>query len=296
MQTLERDAELAFVTTPTRRKRHPFAWVAVAVALVVVTGLVVYAIASPHTVTRVVVRNTAPPPAPAVKTAPIDDRGFSELDNGFQAETGVFFQPMDDATKAQLQHQLVLARSVAMQYPTVAAAEAAGWHRAGPYAPGLGVHYFHWSDYANDVVPEASMNDANVLHPASLIFDGTQPTSKIAGLMYYSASNRIPKGFAGANDIWHYHTNVCIKTDNGVVDTPFGADTTVTKALCDGVGGSLIAKTQYMLHAWVVPGYDSPEGMFSHLNEALTCRDGTYHTIDLSKIGSRASVCVDGSE
>jgi hypothetical protein len=96
--------------------------------------------------------------------------------------------------------------------------------------------------------------------------------------------------------VWHYHTDVCFTTKNGQIDTPFGADTTVTKALCDGVGGSLLARTAYMLHVWVVPGYESPQGVFSHLNEAITCRDGTYHTIDLSKIGDRTSVCTDGGE
>jgi hypothetical protein len=66
--------------------------------------------------------------------------------------------------------------------------------------------------------------------------------------------------------------------------------------MCDGVGGNLLKKTSWMLHAWVVPGYDSPQGVFSHLNEAITCRDGTYNVIDLTKIGKKASVCVDGGE
>ena len=51
-----------------------------------------------------------------------------------------------------------------------------------------------------------------------------------------------------------------------------------------------------MLHVWVVPGYDSPQGIFSHLDAAITCRDGSYHTVNLQDIGSRSSVCVDGDE
>ena len=45
------------------------------------------------------------------------------------------------------------------------------------------------------------------------------------------------------------------------------------------------------------PGFKMPspfEG--DHLNEAITCRDGSYHVINLKDIGSRHSVCVDGGE
>ena len=115
--------------------------------------------------------------------------------------------------------------------------------------------------------------------------------------MYLGAGLRIPEGFAGGNDIWHYHTDVCIVSGkDGSIDTPFGADTTVSKAMCDGVHGSLDNRTPYMLHTWVVPGYDSPQGVFSHLDEAITCHDGTYHVIPLNNIGNRSSVYVDGSE
>ena len=38
---------------------------------------------------------------------------------------------------------------------------------------------------------------------------------------------------------------------------------------------------------WVVPGYESPEGVFSHLSSAVTCDDGTYNTIaDVTKVGT----------
>jgi hypothetical protein len=239
--------------------------------------------------------------APVASTTPpepaIDDRGFSKLDNGHQADENVFEQPMSSATRQVLAHQLLLAREAAMRYPTVADAEAAGWKRAGPFAPGLGAHYFHWSDIAVALNPDGTFDDSDASHPAALIYDGTKPTSRLAGLMYYSLDKRLPAGFAGPNDIWHYHNNVCtVYEADGTVDTPYGADTTVSQPMCDKVGGTLMRKTQYMLHAWVVPGYDSPQGVFSHLNEAITCRDGTYHTIPLDRIGNRTTVCVDGAE
>jgi hypothetical protein len=33
-----------------------------------------------------------------------------------------------------------------------------------------------------------------------------------------------------------------------------------------------------MVHAWVVPGWESPEGVFSHENGNLRCADGTFNT------------------
>ncbi len=298
VQTLDRDSEIKVVesspTTP-RRKRHWFALAAVAVVLVVISAAIAYAVGSSNSSTKTIVRVGPQTPTPANDAPTVDDRGFHLLDNGHQAEAPPFFQPMDAATFATLQNQLKLAQAAAMQYPTVASAEAAGFHQAGPFAPGLGAHFINFGAYATDTVPEGPMTDFNALHPQSLIYDGTHPDSKIAGLMYYGSNNRIPQGFAGINDVWHYHTDVCFTYKNGI-NTPFGADTTVTKAMCDGVGGSLLPRTAYMLHVWVVPGYESPQGVFSHLNEAITCRDGSYHTIDLKDIGNRTSVCVDGGE
>jgi hypothetical protein len=278
-------------------KRHWAALAIAAVVIVAVTALVTYALASAQTKTNTIVKTVSVPQEPTAP--PVDDRGFSQLDNGHQAAGAGFYTQLDPAARAVLQHQLELARVAAMRYPTVADAEAAGWRRQGPFAPGLGAHYikFGGTDASGFAPTNGPMTDTDVSHPLSLIYDGTQPTSRIAGLMYLGAGPRIPAGFAGQNDVWHYHTDVCaVYKPDGSTDTPFGADTTVTKKMCDGVGGFLMARTPYMLHVWVVPGYDSPEGIFSHLNEAITCRDGTYHTIKLEDIGTRRSVCVDGGE
>jgi hypothetical protein len=296
MQTLERTQELQSGDDAQRRRPRSASLVSGVALIVVVAAAVAYGVGASRSSTKTVVRTVTKPAQPVATPITIDDRGFSKLDNGHQAETNVFAQPLDPATRLLLQHQLTLARQAAMQYPTVKDAEAAGWRRSGPFAPGLGAHYFNFgggSGFAGIGV----LDDAQVMHPISLIYDGTKPDSRIAGLMYYSATMRIPQGFAGPNDIWHYHTNVCIVNGaNGSIDTPFGADTTVTQAMCQSVHGGLLQKTQWMLHAWVVPGYDSPEGVFSHDNAAITCSDGTYHTIPLDKIGDRSTVCVDGSE
>jgi len=36
--------------------------------------------------------------------------------------------------------------------------------------------------------------------------------------------------------------------------------------------------------------------VFSHDNEAITCRDGTYHTNPLAQVGTQTTLCVDSGE
>ena len=48
--------------------------------------------------------------------------------------------------------------------------------------------------------------------------------------------------------------------------------------MCRQVQGSLMKLTGYMVHAWVVPSWESPLGVFSHDNPDVRCADGTYNT------------------
>ena len=104
-------------------------------------------------------------------------------------------------------------------------------------------------------------------------------------------------GLAGPNDTWHVHKDICLVYSAAGVDSPLGADHNATKAECDAVKGSLLKQTGYLLHVWVVPGYESPEGVFSHLSSTITCDDGTYNTIpDVTKVGTKTTMCADGTE
>ena len=70
-----------------------------------------------------------------------------------------------------------------------------------------------------------------------------------------------PAGFAGGNDVWHRHTNLCIV--NGWVDREG-----VSSA--DHCAGALLAGSDlWMLHAWVVPGFANRWGDFATLHPAL---------------------------
>ena len=225
--------------------------------------------------------------------SPANDRGFSRLDNGVQHSHG-FELPITPADRAVLAHQLVLARAAAAQYPTLADAERAGLHRAGPFSPGLGLHMIDYANYAYGA-GNSVMSDAQIAHPLAWIYDGTKPDSPVAGL-FYSATVPNPVGFAGPNDVWHEHHNVCLVQAHGSIDAPLGADGDVTTAQCNAVHGQLLKATGSLLHVWIVPGYDDSQGVFADLNPSVTCSDGTYHVVDMTKLAGRRSACVDASE
>jgi len=173
--------------------------------------------------------------------------------------------PLDAPTRALLAQQLMAARDVALRYPTAADAERAGYHLVGGgFGPGSGAHYIGFRGFG-------SFDPAN---PPTLIYDGISPTSQIVGLMYLGGGATAPEGFAGPNDHWHRHSNVCLRG----TDSLFPADSDVTAAQCAAAGGNFMAITTWMVHAWVVPGWESSQGVFSHENPNLRCADGTFNT------------------
>lgn len=232
----------------------------------------------------------------AATGAPEDDKGLSLLMNG-QGEGGghthdTSVKALDADTQAKLDAQLAKTQKFVKLFPTVKDAEAAGYTRQGPYSPGLGTHYSN----ASGVSMGPTLSDEDLEHP-TLIYDGVEPESKLAGFMYNIFSmdtQNPPEGFVGPNDHWHFHTNVClVRRPGGGIDAPLGADTSAPKELCDKYGGAIIANTGYMVHVWTVPGYESPQGLFSNLNAKMTCPNGTYYTVAMEEIGTRKNVCRD---
>jgi hypothetical protein len=211
--------------------------------------------------------------------------GWAALgENGHQHGDGVV--ELDHATQTALSVQLAQTAQLIEKYPTVATAEAAGYRRQGRFNPGLGTHYGGGGDgLIVGVTGEAMV--------PTLIYDGTDPDSPIAGFMYYAPGSvdQVPEGFIGPNDHWHEHTSLCIVMKDGVVTTPLGSDDPkASKEKCDAIQGMWIVRSGYMVHVWTVPGYESPDGVFSGLNRKLTCPDGTYHRAPEGQ-GSATSVC-----
>jgi hypothetical protein len=215
----------------------------------------------------------APKPAATTTTQPTAIGLRTNADE--QAES-IPDKALTPAQRKTLAAQLVVARGVAMAYPTVGDATKAGYILAGKFTPGAGAHYISIAGSAAGYLGHKPKVDA--AHPLALIYDGTAPTSSIVGLMYGSFTSTPPAGFAGPNDHWHRHRNLCIVFHNGSIGIPFPPDSDVGKSQCDVLHGMFMRETLWMVHTWVVPGWESPQGVFSHANIDLHCGDGTDHT------------------
>jgi len=154
----------------------------------------------------------------------------------------------------EVQAVVDLGTNVAIQYPTGADAEAAGWYQRTIYFPGIATHYLRteWLDG---------------------VFEPTQPEvllygrdGQLVGFNYIVVSDGPPEGFPGDDDVWHEHPTLCVDLDSGLIIG--GEDLTVPR--CARRGGTVIDFSgRWLLHVWTVPGYDSPEGVFSHENSRV---------------------------
>jgi hypothetical protein len=253
----------------------------VAVVVAVTAALV----ASPSTATVVTTRAVASTPTTASRTpnplaaVPVPGQSsdaFQKLAQGNDSEQSELapYVPLSPTDQAALNAQLEQAEQAALRYPTVASAKAAGMVLAGGMAPGVGAHYQVLSaDSLKGVNPDGSINAP---YPASWIYAGTANDDPVVGIMYESLSASRPSGFAGPNDHWHQHSNLCIQFAAGEIKVPFDPDSSVTPQQCAAVHGQFMRKTVWMVHAWVVPGWESPQGVFSHANLHVYCPGNTY--------------------
>jgi len=275
MQTMERGDDVRQGSAPTDESAHGrsklFAAIAVGTVVVLATAAIAYAIGASKSTTHVVVRSQPALPKPAkpapLKCVPGAAPGSCNTDEA--AELKIPDKPLSTATHEVLAAQLVAARAAALRYPTVADAQRAGFILAGGFSPLTGAHYID--------IPHI-VGDFDVANPGTYIYDGTKPTSRIIGLMYTGMKTLPPAGFAGPNDHWHRHSNTCIIYGSKGIAVPFAADSDVTQSQCNAVHGIFMRRTLWMVHAWVVPGWESPTGVFSHDNSDVICANGTKKT------------------
>jgi hypothetical protein len=177
---------------------------------------------------------------------------------------------IDEKTRAALEAQQILARAVAAKYPTVADAVKAGYAESTVYVSCIGAHYTN---------PALALG-FNPSTPSELLYDGTNPASHIVGLSYllYHPGGA-PDGFAGPNDHWHQHTfngGLCAGAGGLII----GAESE-SAADCEKAGGHKIALTDiWMLHDWVVPGWECSWGVFASECPELGGKTGldAWHT------------------
>lgn len=158
----------------------------------------------------------------------------------------------------RLTKELATARKVALTYPTAADAMKAGWHRVTTYVPGIAAHYMNFG-----LVDDKFQ----LTKPEMILYDGNGPDAHVVGLSYYlihDGSLEPTQGFTGANDHGHRHIGLCVGK-GGVI-----GDSTTTVEECAARGGVKDDGSKaWMSHAWVVPGCESPWGVFSAASPVL---------------------------
>jgi hypothetical protein len=170
--------------------------------------------------------------------------------------------------RAALAAQLQTVREVALRYPTYADALAAGYVPTTPYAPGTGAHVGKAADAQQNGTP------LDLQRPQSYLYDGTEPDSRLVGVMYVQlGGEQAPDGFVGPLDRWSRTRGQCLKKDS--MDPAYPAAPSVTKEMCDAADGTFIDLIAWTQHAWVVPGWEAPGGVFAPLNDDIVCADGT---------------------
>lgn len=205
---------------------------------------------------------------PCEKSGPPASEGQISNVGGHGHSGPLKWQEMDRATRDQLGQQLDIAHAVTLQYPTVADAEADGYHMVTPYVPCIGAHYIKISNMIHGFDPAK---------PSMLLYDGTNPDSKIVGLSYsvLGDPNKPPDGFAGPNDPWHKHDSnggLCLK--GAVV---IGAENT-SQAKCEAMGGKKAPlHNLWMNHTWVADAWPSSWGLFSAENPDLGGKIGNIN-------------------
>jgi len=203
--------------------------------------------------------------SPCERSGPPVSEGQVGKDAEGHAHRGPFKQdPLTREETLELEAQQAQARAVALKYPTVAAAEAGGYKKSTPFVPCIGAHYTN-TGLVSRFDPGA---------PSELLFDGTNPDSKIVGLSYLVFHlNGPPEGFAGPNDRWHMHNSnggLCIGNDGVVV----GNESTSPKA-CAAMGARKVKLDNiWMVHDWIVPGWECTWGVFAGECPELGGRSG----------------------
>ena len=148
---------------------------------------------------------------------------------------------------AELRRQLSAARRRAAALMSVRQLADADYYVGSYYSAGVGSHYINWPLLDEPFKPDA---------PTMVLVDTTPGhIPRLAGFSYWVRSATAPEGFAGDADQWHAHRGMCF------IDDVLTHEDVPSPSECAGTW--LDGRDLWMLHAWVVPGYENPDGVFA---------------------------------
>lgn len=161
--------------------------------------------------------------------------------------------PVADHERDDLDAELAFAASVLDDVDTVEEAAALGYVMATAPSPGIGTHWVRWSQI---------LEPFDLRRPAMLLFDHERTPAELVGYSYAVQSPDAPDGFSGLADEWHRHHGMCVALDGWVVrERAAGPE--------DCEGSYIAGGDFWMLHAWVVPGWENRDGVFAPINPKL---------------------------
>ncbi len=165
--------------------------------------------------------------------------------------------PEQPGDRARADAIVAAAREVVAEYPTVEAAERAGFRK---FLTGVKLPIEHYTNRHYAV--EAWLGRFDPHHPTSLIFERQGDSLHIVGVMY-TASNAVDQNELNARvplsfGTWHRHVDFC----RAPLWTPlsqrfgpnarFGFEGSIhTRAACHAAGGTFIPRVfGWMVHVW----------------------------------------------
>ncbi|MCU1427234.1 MAG: hypothetical protein JWL83_1234 [Actinomycetia bacterium] len=158
-----------------------------------------------------------------------------------------------DVRDPRLRAQIDAARATVRRLMRLPHLESAHYYLGSYFTPGVGVHYIDWHLVGRRF---------DAAHPAMLLIDATPGHRvRLAGLSYWVRSHGPPAGFAGGADVWHQHRGLCF------VDGLLARDAVPAAAACRG--NWLNGRDLWMLHVWLVPGFENDAGTFAPYDRAL---------------------------
>jgi hypothetical protein len=165
----------------------------------------------------------------------------------------------------------------AMQWPTLADAEADGFHMAVDYVMGMGTHHVRLGDFSMEddgfdpLDPDFSGtrmdSDFDFERPEFLMYASSAQNAELVGFAWYVRTDSVnpPSGFPGDNDWWHVHETLCFTNSSFQV---VGED--ISDEDCHYRDGTNVHLDDYwMTHAWIIEPWLTEFDVFTNHHPCL---------------------------